>query len=228
MQIFCGAICASGKKRKQHILNSIFYKYIYLAKRIKNASPRVRNVWQTSMAIALLENCQNNKTPVFIMRTVAVWSFLLQLPLVLCFANVECLVRSLIRETGAHVHPPLVLNSILQLTIDCSRHLTVRVNMQSSWTDRRQLSSRDISQRVMLSSLKSLVSCVLVVIVLSCSKPCRGGSSRRAAGLQPSLKNLRQKIPPNGQTLLKFGFSYENFTTQSFSVLPTPFWLNVS
>ena len=37
----------------------------------------------------------------------------------------------------------------------------------------------------------------------------RGGSSRRAAGLQPSLKNARQKIPPNGQTRLKFGFSYE-------------------
>jgi len=26
----------------------------------------------------------------------------------------------------------------------------------------------------------------------------RGGSSRRAAGLQPSLKNVQQKIPPNG------------------------------
>ena len=37
----------------------------------------------------------------------------------------------------------------------------------------------------------------------------RGGSSRRAGGLQPSLKNVRQKIPPNGQTRLKFGFSYE-------------------
>jgi len=37
----------------------------------------------------------------------------------------------------------------------------------------------------------------------------RGGSSRRAAGLQPSLKNIRQSIPPNGQTRLKFGFSYE-------------------
>jgi len=34
----------------------------------------------------------------------------------------------------------------------------------------------------------------------------RGGSSRRAAGLQPSLKNVSQKIPPNGQTRLKFGF----------------------
>ena len=56
----------------------------------------------------------------------------------------------------------------------------------------------------------------------------RGGSSRRAAGLQPSLKNVTQKIPPNGQTRLKFGFRDENFTTQSFSVLPTPFWLNVS
>jgi len=47
----------------------------------------------------------------------------------------------------------------------------------------------------------------------------RGGSSRRAAGLQPSLKNVRQKVPPNGQTRLKFGFSYENFTTQSFSLV---------
>jgi len=56
----------------------------------------------------------------------------------------------------------------------------------------------------------------------------RGVSSRRAAGLQPSLINLWQKIPPNGQTRLTFGFSYENFTTQTFSVLPTPFWLNVS
>ena len=37
----------------------------------------------------------------------------------------------------------------------------------------------------------------------------RGGSSRQAAGLQPSLKNVRQKIPPNGETRLKFGFSYE-------------------
>jgi len=51
----------------------------------------------------------------------------------------------------------------------------------------------------------------------------RVGSSRRAAGLQPSLKNVRQKIPPNGQTRLKFGLSYENFAKQSFSVLPTPF-----
>ena len=56
----------------------------------------------------------------------------------------------------------------------------------------------------------------------------RGGSSRGAAGLQPSLKNVRQKIPPNRQTRLKFGFCYENSTTQSFSVLPTPFLLNVS
>ena len=55
----------------------------------------------------------------------------------------------------------------------------------------------------------------------------RGGSSGGAAGLQPSLKNVGQKIPPNGQTRLKFGFSYENFTTQSFSVHPTPFRINV-
>jgi len=39
-----------------------------------------------------------------------------------------------------------------------------------------------------------------------CHQPGRG-SSRRAAGLQPSLKNVRQKIPPNGQTCLKSGFS---------------------
>ena len=32
----------------------------------------------------------------------------------------------------------------------------------------------------------------------------------RPDGLQPSLKNVRQKIPPNGLTSLKFGFSYEN------------------
>ena len=32
----------------------------------------------------------------------------------------------------------------------------------------------------------------------------------RLDGLQPSLKNVRQKIPSNGQTRFKFGFSYEN------------------
>ena len=42
----------------------------------------------------------------------------------------------------------------------------------------------------------------------ACFRP-RGGSSRRAAGRQLSLKNVRQKIPPNGQTRLKFGFCYE-------------------
>jgi len=47
----------------------------------------------------------------------------------------------------------------------------------------------------------------------------------RAAALP---EKVRQKIPPNGQTRLKFGFRYENFTTQSFSVLSTPFRLNVS
>ena len=31
----------------------------------------------------------------------------------------------------------------------------------------------------------------------------------RLDGLQPSLKNVSQKIPPNGQTRLKLGFSYE-------------------
>jgi len=44
-------------------------------------------------------------------------------------------------------------------------------------------------------------------------------------GLQPSLKNARQKIPPNSP---KVWISLRNFTTQSFSVLPIPFWLNVS
>ena len=39
--------------------------------------------------------------------------------------------------------------------------------------------------------------------------PTRGGSSRGAAGLQPSLKNVRQNIPPNDQTRLKSGFSCE-------------------
>jgi len=70
--------------------------------------------------------------------------------------------------------------------------------------------------------LSSIISCTCTGLYN------RDGSSRRAAGLQPSLKNLRQKIPPNGQTRLKFGFSYENLTTQSFSVLPTVVWLNVS
>ena len=37
----------------------------------------------------------------------------------------------------------------------------------------------------------------------------RSGSSGLTAGLQPFLKNVRQKIPPNGQTRLKFGFNYE-------------------
>ena len=37
----------------------------------------------------------------------------------------------------------------------------------------------------------------------------RGGSSRRAARLQPSLKNVKRKVQPNGQTRLKFGVSYE-------------------
>ena len=31
----------------------------------------------------------------------------------------------------------------------------------------------------------------------------------RLDGLQPSLKNVRQKIPPSSHTCLKFGFSYE-------------------
>jgi len=53
----------------------------------------------------------------------------------------------------------------------------------------------------------------------------RGGSSRWAAALPEKCK---AKDSAKWQTRLKFGFSYENFTTQSFSVLPTPFLLNVS
>jgi len=64
--------------------------------------------------------------------------------------------------------------------------------------------------------------------MLQCVHSISYPGAARLDGLQPSLKNVRQKIPPNGQTRLKFRFSYENFTTQSFSVLPTPFWLNVS
>ena len=37
---------------------------------------------------------------------------------------------------------------------------------------------------------------------------CSPGAAR-LDGLQPSLKNVRQKIPPNGQTRPKSGFSYE-------------------
>jgi len=50
----------------------------------------------------------------------------------------------------------------------------------------------------------------------------RGGSSTRAAALAEKYK------AKDSAKRLKFGFSYENFTTQSFSVLPTPFRLNVS
>ena len=63
----------------------------------------------------------------------------------------------------------------------------------------------------------------------------QGGSSRRAAGLQPSLKNVRQKIPPNGQTRVKipqhnhfryfrhhFGSTFPmNPTKPMFRCLPT-------
>jgi len=53
--------------------------------------------------------------------------------------------------------------------------------------------------------------CVFCLCTSYCSLflVVRGGSSGGAAGLQPSLKNLRQKIPPNGQTRLKSGFSCE-------------------
>jgi len=73
-----------------------------------------------------------------------------------------------------------------------------------------------------LNFIKRKIVCCLLT---GMTKPA---GAARLDGLQPSLKNLRQKIPLNGETRLKFGFSYENFTTQSFSVLPTPFWLNVS
>jgi len=38
---------------------------------------------------------------------------------------------------------------------------------------------------------------------------CMLTGAARLDGLQPSLKKERQKIPPNCQTRLKFGFSYE-------------------
>ena len=96
---------------------------------------------------------------------------------------------------------------------DCYLAYEQIANFNISW---KRESHADIHQQYQLGC------------ALSSSMYTRGGSSRRATGLQPSLKNVRQKIPPNGQTRLKFGFSYENFTTQSFSVLMTPFHLNVS
>jgi len=68
----------------------------------------------------------------------------------------------------------------------------------------------------------------LMATMIDMKQPLPLAGAARLGGLQPSLKNVRQKIPPNGQTRLKFGFNYENFTTHSFSVLPTPFRLNVS
>jgi len=50
----------------------------------------------------------------------------------------------------------------------------------------------------------------------------RSGSCRRAAALPEKCKAKDSAKRPNSP---KFGFSYENFTTQSFSVLPTPFRL---
>jgi len=47
----------------------------------------------------------------------------------------------------------------------------------------------------------------------------------RAVALPEKCKAKDSAKRPNSP---KFGFRYENFTTQSFSVLPTPFWLNVS
>jgi len=41
-----------------------------------------------------------------------------------------------------------------------------------------------------------------------CTVWTRAGAAR-LDGLQPSQKNVRRKIPPNGHTRLKFGFSYE-------------------
>jgi len=51
----------------------------------------------------------------------------------------------------------------------------------------------------------------------------RGGSSKRAAALPEKCK-----AKDSAKLAFNFRFGYENFTTQSFSVLPTPFWLNVS
>jgi len=80
----------------------------------------------------------------------------------------------------------------------------------------------------LLDALSSLVFTSTFNFIYHIWHSCPTTGAARLDGLQPSLKNVRQKIPANGQTRLKFGFSYENFTTQSFSVLPTPFRLNVS
>ena len=54
----------------------------------------------------------------------------------------------------------------------------------------------------------------------------RGGSSRRAAGLQPSLKNARQKIPPNSPLILDLVAKISQHN--HFRYFRHHFWLNVS
>jgi len=58
--------------------------------------------------------------------------------------------------------------------------------------------------------------CHCVICVVECSAYIHelhrlyiGPGAARLEGLQPSLKNVRQKIPQNGQTRLKSGFSCE-------------------
>jgi len=103
----------------------------------------------------------------------------------------------------------------------------VEDSMYSAITKYAESSDSEIQLRQTGNNSSDFV-CAAVTPVMKRVHGSRGGSSRRAAGLQPSLKIVQQKIPSNCQTRLKFGFSYENFTTQSFSVLPTPFSLNVS
>ena len=54
----------------------------------------------------------------------------------------------------------------------------------------------------------------------------RGGSSRRAARLQPSLTNERQKIPPNSPLILDLVAKYSQHNY--FRYFRHHFWLNVS
>ena len=48
-----------------------------------------------------------------------------------------------------------------------------------------------------------------------------GGCSRRAAGLQPSLKNVRQKIPPNGKLVLSLDLVTKFHNTTIFCTSDT-------
>jgi len=90
------------------------------------------------------------------------------------------------------------------------------------WMPKFSHNNPSLKQRIIISTM------LLNSLNVSTSIVHQRSGAARLDRLQPSLKNVKQKIPPNGQSRLKFGFSYENFTTQSLSVFPTPFRLNVS